>query len=510
MPIRNSGSGSSRDYKRGAVMGLTVAEAFILLSFILLLLFTWWQVDTEKRSLHLADSLGIMTDKQKAEIISGLTDGTFDLARTLRAAGLGLQDKAAIADTEKYSRFMRDEDMKRLMNGAVELPPGTLLKLGEVVEITPETRLRKALDDLLNPEEAVATASERLAEAAAAEESLVDMLNRELGEKIRAEGGEILADGTIILPQQVLFEAGRDEIRNPAFLRDFCAPWVRTLKSSGLDISDLKIEGHASSEGQPNQTPQQAYLYNLSLSQRRAQNALQVCLGGLTNPEVMGWARGRLSSTGYSSARLVANMDGSENREASRRVEFSMAVDREQLLEDIRDDLNGDGTMLPEQTAASDPEQPLRVSAADERSMPLSVEEGVTGIPRIIDGDTLAIGERRWRLSGIDAPEIKQKCGSSGGQIYACGEAARNALVALVGDRAVTCDEIEKDRYGRSVGICLSNGKDIGEEMVNQGMAVPYLQYSDAYKQQGIAAKDAKIGLWSGRFDMPDAFRKAH
>ncbi len=341
MPMRNSGPGSSRDYKRGAVMGLTVAEVFILLSFILLLLFTWWQVDTEKRSLRLADSLGAMSDEQKAEIVAGLTDGTFDMARALRAAGLGTQDQKAIEDTERYSRFMREEDLKRLMNGAVELPPGTLLKLGEAVEITPETRLRAALEDLLRPNEAATSASQRLAEAAAAEEGLVDMLNRELGDSIRAAGGAIRADGTIILPQNVLFDVGSDQISNPTFLRDFCAPWVRTLKSSELDIAELKIEGHASSEGQPGQDTSQAYLYNLDLSQRRAQNALQVCLRGLNDPEVLDWARGRLSSTGYSSARLVTNEDGSENREASRRVEFSMEINREKLLDDIREDLAG-------------------------------------------------------------------------------------------------------------------------------------------------------------------------
>lgn len=340
--VLRPGSGSSRDYKRGAVMGLTVAEAFILLSFILLLLFTWWQVDTEKRSLLLADSLGEISDSDKASIIAGLSDGTFAMARALRAAGLGEQDQAAIEDTERYSRFMREEDLRRLMSGAVELEPGTRLKLSEVVEVTPETRLRATLDDLLLPNSAVTQASERLAQAAAAEEGLVGMLERELGDKIRAAGGEIRADGTIILPQNILFNAGEDRIRDPELLRQFCGPWVQTLQSSGLDISDLKIEGHASSEGQPNQTSEEAYIYNLGLSQRRAQNALQVCLGGLKNGDLLGWARGRLSSTGYSSARLVSRGDGSENREASRRVEFSMALNREQLLEDIREDLKGE------------------------------------------------------------------------------------------------------------------------------------------------------------------------
>lgn len=495
MPQGKSGSGSSRDYKRGAVMGLTVAEAFILLSFILLLLFTWWQADTEKRSLRLADSVGEMSEDQKVEIISGLTDGTFEIARALRAAGIGLQDQQAIEDTEKYSRFMREEDMQRLMNGAVELPPGTLLKLGEVVEITPETRLRVALDKLLQPEEPAITASRRLAEAAAAEEGLVDLLDRELGERIRAEGGDILADGTIILPQKVLFEAGSDTITNPDFLREFCAPWVRTLRTSFLDISDLKIEGHASSEGRLNQTPQQAYLYNLDLSQRRAQNALQVCLSSLKDPSVMNWARGRLSATGYSSARLIENEDGSENREASRRVEFSMAMNREKLLDEIRGDLAS-----AESRVSLPKPAPLANLGPDE-------ELGTRGIPRVVDGDTLVIGDRRWRLSGIDAPEKDQSCPMLGGGVTACGKIASKALTDLIGSRDVRCEEIEKDRYGRSVGVCYLSDVDLGREMVRRGLARAYLKYSTAYAAEEEAAKTEKIGFWAGEFQDPAEYR---
>ncbi len=40
--------------------------------------------------------------------------------------------------------------------------------------------------------------------------------------------------------------------------------------------------------------------------------------------------------------------------------------------------------------------------------LPMSVAMAdVTGIPRIIDGDTLQIGETKIRLHGIDAPETR-------------------------------------------------------------------------------------------------------
>ena len=40
---------------------------------------------------------------------------------------------------------------------------------------------------------------------------------------------------------------------------------------------------------------------------------------------------------------------------------------------------------------------------------PLNGEE-ISGIPKIIDGDTIYIEKYKIRLPGIDAPEIKQFC----------------------------------------------------------------------------------------------------
>lgn len=126
----------------------------------------------------------------------------------------------------------------------------------------------------------------------------------------------------------------------------------------------------------------------------------------------------------------------------------------------------------------------------------------------MIDGDTLALGDTRWRPLGIDAPEIRQSCKTADGQDFACGIAARDALAEMIGDSPVTCEQTDTDRYGRAVGICTAGGKDLGKELVAIGMAVPYLQYSDAYQSQGEAARDRRLGLWSGNFEMPNEFRK--
>lgn len=57
----------------------------------------------------------------------------------------------------------------------------------------------------------------------------------------------------------------------------------------------------------------------------------------------------------------------------------------------------------------------------------------LSGVPRIVDGDTLAIGATKVRLEGIDAPETDQFCLNANGHRWACGIDARDQLTAHVG-----------------------------------------------------------------------------
>jgi len=50
----------------------------------------------------------------------------------------------------------------------------------------------------------------------------------------------------------------------------------------------------------------------------------------------------------------------------------------------------------------------------------------------VIDGDTLSKGKERFRLLGIDAPELAQTC-LRGGESWPCGEEARRVLQRLGG-----------------------------------------------------------------------------
>lgn len=132
------------------------------------------------------------------------------------------------------------------------------------------------------------------------------------------------------------------------------------------------------------------------------------------------------------------------------------------------------------------------------------------GVASVIDGDTIDIHGQRFRLSGIDAPESKQLCNDAKGKAYRCGQVAANALASFIGRQTVSCIKVDIDRYQRIVAECSVSGRDVGRYMVTNGQAVAYRKYSTVYLSSEESAQTNGIGLWSGTFEMPWDWRKAH
>ncbi|MCZ8107234.1 MAG: hypothetical protein O9972_56385 [Burkholderiales bacterium] len=94
----------------------------------------------------------------------------------------------------------------------------------------------------------------------------------------------------------------------------------------------------------------------------------------------------------------------------------------------------------------------------------------LSGVPRIIDGDTLAVAGVTVRLNGIDAEEMGEPHGA----------AARAALQAAVGiGSAVVCRLDGTQTRGREVGVCRNaRGQDVAALVVAQGLALDCRRYS--------------------------------
>ncbi len=140
----------------------------------------------------------------------------------------------------------------------------------------------------------------------------------------------------------------------------------------------------------------------------------------------------------------------------------------------------------------------------------------ISGIAKVIDGDTLRIDKKKIRLFGIDAPEKKQQCRRSSlsisfltfGKDYPCGQISADRLRKKINDKLVICKYSSKDRYKRFIAECFLNKTNINAWMVQTGHAVAYKKYSKKFVAQEIFAKKEKLGLWSGTFEMPWNWRK--
>jgi len=139
----------------------------------------------------------------------------------------------------------------------------------------------------------------------------------------------------------------------------------------------------------------------------------------------------------------------------------------------------------------------------------LSERDTLSGVPSVVDGDTLDLHGQRIRLHGIDAPESRQLCRQSG-QPVRCGQTAALALDNFIQHRAVTCEQKDQDRYGRIVAVCKLGSTDLNAWMVQQGHALAYRSYSQDYVRHEADARQAKRGVWAGAFDYPWDWRRGN
>jgi len=91
--------------------------------------------------------------------------------------------------------------------------------------------------------------------------------------------------------------------------------------------------------------------------------------------------------------------------------------------------------------------------------------------PYIFDGDTLACGETRIRLYGIDTPEMPDHCPKGKRCVSGDPFAAKAYLKSIITGN-VTCRKVDEDRYKRTVALCESNGQDLSCAMLKSGHAV--------------------------------------
>lgn len=141
-------------------------------------------------------------------------------------------------------------------------------------------------------------------------------------------------------------------------------------------------------------------------------------------------------------------------------------------------------------------------------ALSFSARGDVSGIVVVIDGDTISVGGENIELWGVDAPEPKQTC-TVERRHWNCGEVARAHLRTFVGNNLVSCVQKGRGDLGKAVFKCAIGTLDIGAEMVEVGLAIPYWQYSGKYYLRSYKeARGLGRGMHAGTFMDPWEWRR--
>jgi endonuclease YncB( thermonuclease family) len=146
-------------------------------------------------------------------------------------------------------------------------------------------------------------------------------------------------------------------------------------------------------------------------------------------------------------------------------------------------------------------------------SEPSIAAHRLSGTARALDGDTLDLstdrGVVRIRLQGIDAAEGGQRCNMRWIGTWDCGRAATIALEQLVAGNSVVCDTEGVDKYGRTLGVCHAAGRTINGDLVREGLAWAFVQYSTRFAAEEAEARHARRGIWQAATQTPWDWRAA-
>jgi len=150
---------------------------------------------------------------------------------------------------------------------------------------------------------------------------------------------------------------------------------------------------------------------------------------------------------------------------------------------------------------ASSVQHPTPVASAN--NVQLVIEGKVIGVH---DGDTITVLDQdnkkfTIRLQGIDAPELKQEFGA----------VSQKNLSGMVLGKQVSIHWNKVDKYRRTVGTIMLDGRDINIEQVKAGVAWHFKKYEDeqspadriTYAAAEQSARAAKLGLWKDANPLP-------
>ncbi|MCI5846987.1 MAG: OmpA family protein [Clostridiales bacterium] len=318
--------------------------AALLLVFVLVLCYSMYQyfamLDTKTAELNQQSAL--LTAKQ-TELDSKQTElNNQQLALIAKESELS----SALTQLEEQKGLLSDQNLTLEEQKKLILAAQTALSQKETELATANAELESKQNELANAtillgqqQDAMNAQQQKLDQLVGVRTQIVRELTSALS-KAQLKAKVDPNTGDIMLESNVFFDTGKSAIKaeGSEFLKKFIPVYLGVLLQDEYRdyLGEIIIEGHTDTSG--------TYLSNLKLSQERALSVATACLQmpGLTDRQVKK-LKTILTATGRSSSVLIYNEDGSENMDASRRVEFKFRMKDAEMVDEIRRILSGDG-----------------------------------------------------------------------------------------------------------------------------------------------------------------------
>ena len=313
---------------------LTDAEKQMIAQQILL--------DAKEKELESAQAI---LESQKAELASTqsqLTDKEIEIANQqaqLIAMSGQLNQQKAQLDTQQVQL---NEQQAQLSTQKQQLSAQQAQIDTQLVQLdNQQAQIDTQLAQLSTQKSQIDTQQAQLDSQQAQIEELVGMKTRiitSLSAALKQSNISATVDpvnGSIALESDVLFESGKYKLseNGKSFVDDFLPVYLEVLFSDEYKpyVAEIIVEGHTDSDG--------GYLSNLELSQQRALAVASYVLGDgcdAVSNDMKNKLRPVVTVNGRSYSERIFNPDGTENKDACRRVVFKFRLTDEQMIRQLQ------------------------------------------------------------------------------------------------------------------------------------------------------------------------------
>ena len=237
----------------------------------------------------------------------------------------------------KLDKFRRKEkDGHNIWSSVSDLMSGLMI----VFLFTSVIFMSKVIDENTNIKRQQETVENIVTTYEESKENIYEDLYNEFEADMNSWHMEIDEDGTIRFKEpEVFFLSGESQLQNQFkdILNSFFPRYIDVIYTNYKDkVTEIRIEGHTSSEWEDGVDTKTSYFKNMELSQDRTRNVLEYVMNMESLSKYEDWLIDNITANGMSySQRIYKN--NVEDKEASRRVEFRVITNSEETIDEIID-----------------------------------------------------------------------------------------------------------------------------------------------------------------------------